>query len=329
MKGLRYVSIIAALALGLTSVDAAAQMKKVAQTGLQFLKIDISPRVAAMGGAFSMVGNDATAMMYNPAGMVNVESFDVYAARTTWIDDISYSAAGAAKNFGGAWGTFGLSVRTADYGDVIGTRVSNNQQGFEETGQLNVGALAIGASYARRLSTRFSIGGRVSYASQRLGSNMIEGGGMEDNEVGGTAYDFGTIYYPGFRSLRIGMSLRNFSQQFQYVEDTFELPLTFYIGAAMDVLDLVGSPSGNSLTLAVDAIHPRDYTERVHVGGEFVFRDVLALRAGYKFNYDIESFSLGFGVRQDFGGWGVKADYAYSDLDLFGTANRFSLGASF
>ncbi len=187
----------------------------------------------------------------------------------------------------GNWGTFGLSIISADYGESIGTRVADNPQGFIETGDLKMGAYAVGLSYSRALSTQFLIGGQAKYAHENLGENLMPGGETVTNEVGGFAFDFGTIYYPGFRSFRFGMSVRNFSPQYRYQEETFELPLTFRIGAAMDVLDLVGGIPNSSLLISVDALHPRSYTERIHVGGEYWFRDLLALRGGYKFNYDL------------------------------------------
>lgn len=328
MNRLSVIVLTLALSLGAAHGDAQAQMKKVAQTGLQFLKIDMSARAAAMGGAYSMVGDDASAMMYNPAGMTAAESFDLFVSRSTWMSDISYNAAGIIKNLGPSWGTFGVSIRAADYGEIIGTRVTGD--GYEETGQVDVGAFAVGLAYAKQLSTRFSVGGQVSYASQQLGSNVIDGAGTtEENTVNGLSYDLGTMYYPGLRSLRLGMSLRNFSQQFQYVDDTFELPLTFQIGFAADVFDFIGRVPNSTLMVALDAVHPRDYAERIHVGAEYMYGGMFAIRGGYKFNYDIESFSVGFGIRQEVGGIGLKLDYAYSDLDLFGNSNRFSLGIAF
>lgn len=149
------------------------------------------------------------------------------------------------------------------------------------------------------------------------------------NEAGGFAFDFGTIYYPGFRSFRFGMSVRNFSPQLKYQEETFELPLTFRIGAAMDVLDLVGGIPNNSLLISVDALHPRSYTERIHVGGEYWFRDLLALRGGYKFNYDEEGLSLGFGLKYPIAGINLRVDYAYTDFGVFTNVNRITIGSTF
>ena len=311
------------------AVPAHSQIKKLAQTGLQFLKVDVSARAAAMGGAFTMPGNDASAMFYNPAGMANLgHKVDVFTSRTEWIADISYNAAGVAFDLGN-WGTVGASFLFSDYGDeIVGTQVGG-AAGYTITGPLDVGAYAIGLSYARALTDKFSIGGQVKYARQHLGESVLTAGEPAvENKVSGLAFDFGTIFYPGFQSLRIGMSVNNFSGQFKYADEPFQLPLTFKIGVAMDVLDFFGE-HGNPLLIAVDAIHPRDYTERIQMGGEYWYNDLIALRAGYKFNYDEESYSLGAGLKHTVAGTTFKLDYSYSDFGRFDAVSRFSLGFAF
>ena len=124
------------------------------------------------------------------------------------------------------------------------------------------------------------------------------------------------------------MSIRNYSSQIKYYEENFQLPLTFAISFGMDVLDLISEEHQNSLILAVDAIHPRDYTERIHLGGEYWFKNMFALRAGYKFNYDEEGLTAGVGLKYTIAGTSIKLDYAYSDLGIFETVSRFSLGLS-
>lgn len=60
------------------------------------------------------------------------------------------------------------------------------------------------------------------------------------------------------------------------------MPMTFDLGIAMDVLRTTDVSSNHSLTLDVDAIHPRDYTERMHLGAEYTFLEVFSIRTGYK-----------------------------------------------
>lgn len=324
------VILLVLLSLLLMGTVHAQTIKKVGQTGLQFLTVDVSARAAAMGGAFLMAGQGAEAIAYNPAGMMELDQaqkVDLFATRVEWIADIAITSVGATVNFDN-WGTFGISAIIGDYGTSVGTRVSDNALGYDETGELDWGSYAIGLSYGRKLSDKFMIGGQAKIAHESLGSSTVDDESV-DNAVTGVAFDFGTIFYPGFRSFRFGMSARNFSPQFKYEEDSFELPLTFRIGVAMDLLDLTGGSENSSFLLAIDAIHPRDYTERLHIGGEYWYADLFALRAGYKTNYDEEGISLGAGIKYDVGGTKLKIDYSYTDLGVFSNVNRFTIGASF
>jgi len=306
-------------------------LKKLGQTGLKFLDICVGARAAAMGEAYTVISDDVNAMFHNPAGLAQMKAskFDLTVSRTEWFADISYNAVGIAIN-GGTWGNFGMSLIPApDYGDIDGTIVADNEQGFEETGPVDVSAFAMGLAYGRKFTDKFMIGAHVKYAYQHLGSNPMLDPEQDSlytqiNELSTLAYDLGTIFYPGFKSFRFGMSVRNFSGAAKYEEYGFQLPLTFKIGIGMDVLDLFGEHPGKSFVVAIDAVHPRDYTERIQIGGEFSM-GVLRLRSGYKFNYDEEGLCAGIGIYAR----GIKLDYAYNAFGAFDLVNRVTLGISF
>ncbi len=305
-----------------------AELKKVGQTGYQFLKIDANARAAAMGGAVTLAGLGAENMFYNPAGLARQNmGMDVFSNHTQWLADISYITVGVSKQFSNL-GTFGFSYQTADYGEIIGTQVAENEFGFIETGSVNVAASAIGIAYAKSLTDKFSLGGHMRYASQKLGENQVEGE-KKSNETNGFVWDFGTIFYPNESSFRFGMSIRNFSQEMIYEQYSFELPITFTIGLAADVFDVLGISKNQTLLLALDAVHPRDYTERVHLGLEYGLNDMFFLRTGYKFNYDSEGFSLGGGVNISLGNLATHISYAMSEAGDFSPVNRISISANF
>jgi len=306
-------------------------VKKLGQTGLKFLDVCVGARAAAMGEAYTVISDDANAIFHNPAGLAQMEAkkFDITVSRTQWFADISYNAVGIAIN-GGIWGNFGLSLIPApDYGDIFGTVVAENEQGYDETGLVDVSAFAVGLAYGRKFTDKFMIGGHAKYTYQHLGSNPMQDQETDSlynqvNELSAIAYDFGTIFYPGFKSFRFGMSIRNFSGAVKYEEYGFQLPLTFKIGIGMDILDLFGEHPDKSFVVAIDAVHPRDYTERIQIGGEFSM-GVLRLRSGYKFNYDEEGLCAGVGIYAR----GIKLDYAYSEFGAFDLVNRVTLGISF
>ena len=211
-KIISYVSVVM-LSLVLVTSAHAQGMKKVGQTGFQFLKADMSARSAGMGGAFVMVADDATAMFHNPAGLAYVSSgIDAFGTMTQWIADINYSAAGVAIGLGNL-GTVGLNFMTVNYGDIIGTRLAYNTEpqeiidkGFVETGLLDVGALAAGVGYARRLTDKFIVGAQIRYANQDLDKSRFPNVGVDldsltvdstftkTNDVSGISFEIGTIF---------------------------------------------------------------------------------------------------------------------------------------
>lgn len=321
----RTLTVFFIMVLGCSSV-ATAQMKKVAQTKMQFLKLGIGARAAAMGDAFTALSGDPISIFYNPAGCAAVQGFSFVVNQTNWIADIDHKAGVLSYN-AGQFGVFTASYINVDYGTMERTVVDAHAwEGYVSQGKFSVGEYAVGLGYAARISDRFFIGGQVKYAYQDLGTSHVwqylgtqfETSREMKNENEATAYDFGTFYDFGFKNIRIGMSVQNFANR--------PLPLTFKFGAAVDINELLFPDAvSHVLTLAVDGLHPKDYSERVHFGLEYVFDQTVALRGGYKLNYDEESFSAGVGLKATLVGVGLQFDYALTEFGALGVVNRFSL----
>ena len=316
--------LAAAFAFALCFPNAHAADRKLAQTGFQFLSIPTQARPAAMGEAFTTMAGQSTSIFYNPANMARVSSFlDVSLSRNQWIANIDhYAASLSVRPKDGEYGVVGFSVLSVDYGDFLGTRVDPaTDKGYEDTGTFSPTAYAMGIAYAKSLTDRFSVGAHVKYVSQTLGNSVLpvsevgEGETLTvENTVGVMAFDFGTYYNTGFKSLAFGMTVRNFSKEIQYELEGFQLPLTFYIGISMNILDLFMEESQNhSLLVSVDATHPRAFSERLNLGAEYVFMNLFSLRGGYQHNYDVQDITTGFGIHKSFGRQGsVSIDYAYT-----------------
>jgi hypothetical protein len=304
-------------------------VNKVAQTGCGFLDVGAGARACGMGEAFTVLGQDATALFYNPSGIGEIDNhFDICAGGTQWIADIQYLYAAAVYN-AEVWGNFGFSVIAPDYGEFYGTRVTEGGAGYENTGLFDVSAFCAGVAYAREFTDKFTVGIQAKYVSQFLGENekgdSAAGYYMEDNKISTMSFDFGLLFYPGFKSFAFGMSVRNFSPRVTYERVGFELPLTFAVGIGMDVLDLFGEHPDYSFNIAADMLHPRDWQEQYHLGGELGFKDMLFLRVGYKFGYSQEGLNAGVGISYG----GVRIDYSYSEFELYDMINRVSVGMAF
>ena len=331
----KFIVIISLLMFGLSFNSDAAT--KVAQTGVKMLDVGMGARACGMGEAFTVLGQDASALFYNPSGIGKIDdNFDLFVGGTQWIADINYVYVAGVYN-AGVWGNFGFSLITPDYGEFFATRVDPTaEEGFVELdGGIDVSAFCSGIAYARKFTDKFTVGGQIKYVSQHLGSttfgiyedSVLVDSTVGENEISTLSYDFGLLFYPGFKSFAFGMSVRNFSPRVTYERVGFELPLTFALGVGMDILDLFGDYPDYSVNVAADMLHPRDWKEQYHVGVELSYKNMIFLRGGYKFNYFAEGLNAGVGISVG----GVKLDYSYSEFDLPGVdmINRFSAGFAF
>ncbi len=300
---------------------------KLAQTGFQFLSVSPDGRGSALGDAMTTLEMGSSSLFFNPAGMARMNGMiDISATQNNWIADITHNAFSLAiKPAGGRYGVFGVTYRSVDYGKIQGTMVWGNEAGYIDTEIFKPTAYSAGLGYAKTLTDKFSVGGQIKYTGQQLGKSVVPVG--EDslktkrNVTQATAFDFGTIYKTGFKSLAFGMSVRNFSQEIKFEKEDFQLPLTFCIGISFDLLDLVNGFENQGLLMSVDAVHPRSHPEQLKLGFEYNLASMFFVRAGYISNSDEDNLTYGFGLRQ----FGLAVDYAYTPFGVFDNVQRFTL----
>jgi hypothetical protein len=182
----------------------------------------------------------------------------------------------------------------------------------------DAGDASFGLTYSRSLTDKFSAG---------VAGNFIHSG-LDDISDNVMAFDFGTLYDTGYRSLRIGMSIQNIGGELTYIDTkrSAKVPTVFRVGASMNLLDT----GKNSFLLAGDFSHPPDNNERLNVGGEYSFKDFFFARAGYNIGYDTEKLAAGIGVKFPSSlSTETRFDYSYVDMSLLGAVHRFSLDIAF
>lgn len=328
------------LAMSVPSVaqEAGETNTKRAQTGMKFLSASLSPRVAALGGTGTTLQLQSTAMFYNPAGMAQMENFGHAAAGTMqWIADINYNNASfSLRPAEGTYGVFGVTFMQVDYGELEGTRRADNEQGYVNTGTFSPNSWVVGLGYAYPVTDRISVGAKIKYAKQNLGTSVMSAdeGTTKSNELGTGAYDFGIQYDTDYRGIQVAMNVRNFSPEVQYEQQSFELPMELSVGVSTDILratNSIGPNSQHALTVLVKGATPRDFSERMHFGGEYTFMDLLSLRTGYTIpNTDLEEgVNLGAGLQTEVADFQIGADYSYTTYDVFDGVNRIGLNIGF
>lgn len=329
----------------------------VGTAGAQFLKIGPGARVDSLGGAFGALANDVTSIYWNPAGITQLEKTSFSDTHTVWLADIRYNYLAFAtpiKNIG----TLGASVTFLNVPDTEITTLTKP----DGTGLwYSAWDTAVSLAYARELyaedsGVKLSLGINAKYIHQQI----------HRERATGVAIDIGTLYHTGWRSLRIGMCFSNFGPEMRFsgpdltsgaevagdprtadyhpFPDTtnptrqtaletieFPLPTNFRLGLAYDVID----SGSNLLTLALDGNHPNDNSERLNIGMEYWYKEMAAVRGGYKFRIgedsgdDEEGLTLGMGVRLNLGTRVLSLDYAYADFGHLQDVHRVSLGLQF
>jgi hypothetical protein len=335
------VSLLVAVAIFTMCVSTAQAQSKVGTTAGQFLGISVGPRAIAMGGAYVASNNDVTSLYWNPGAFQQAGRTQVMFSNTDWLVGSKFRWLGFMLPIGDE-NAIGLSLTQLDYGEEEVTTVAQPTGTGERWSAQD---LAIAASYCRRLTDRFTIGGSIKYVEQRIW-----------NESATTfAFDLGLLFITGFNDMRLGVSMSNFGGEMtldgrdllQRVDidpsyagsnkalvgslktDPWAIPLLFRVGVAMDVY----KDDMFKLTLAADALRPNDNDESVNVGGEFGWNDMVFVRGGYKslFGKDTEEgASFGAGVKYAAPGIGaLELNYAFTSFGLFGNINTIALGVSF
>jgi len=254
-----------------------------------------------MRDAYSAVGNDLASIFYNPAGITQMETERaVLGGYSKWI-------------VGSNLGTFAFGVKTsvATFGvsaiyfstDQFEERTSQNPAG---TGRMvSANDIAVGFTVAKQLTDKLSFGAQVRYIKEDL--DLVDFSTVDIN--------FGTVFFTGYRSTRLAMSLRNLGSDKEVVAQIARIPTVFYISGAGEVYGNLGDPF--SLTASVEQAFFTDFAARYYLGGEAWFNNTLALRAGYKTRHDSESWSVGAGLKQSIGGQNLSVDIAFSEAKEF------------
>jgi opacity protein-like surface antigen len=325
------------LILSLANPANSGEFSRVGTVGAQFLKIGMGARYVAMGEASIACVNDAYAMYWNPAALTEIAGSNLSLTNVDWILDVQLNHATFGKSLD-PYSAFGVSITALTMGSMEITTVEE-PEGTGETFTSASYALTLG--YARKLTDRFSAGVNGKYIWESI----------SEERAAGFAFDFGTLFYTGFRSLRIAMNISNLGPelklagpeldtyhnpqpgnpnydnvQAKLAVDPYDLPLTFRFGAAYD---LVESPESR-FTVTAEAKHPNDNVQQASLGGEYQWKEMFSLRGGYKLNYEEEGLTLGGGVKVNVGkNSKMDISYAWADFSNLSSVHRFSLGFEF
>ncbi len=299
--------------------------ENVGTASAQFLRIPVGARAVAMGQAYSSLATDGSAIFWNPAGLMRTPGRrNFFAEHTAWTAgiDLDYAAYHRrGQNF-----AHGLMVGALRSGDILRT----DELHQEGTGQyFNANQFFVGASLARAMTDRFSIGCSVKYFQENLDAYQTRA----------LLADLGILYFVGLGDMRVGFTVRNFGSDVRpggqppatpdgYVPSadfqSFPAPTNGCFGTAKTW----NLSSAVNLVTAADFNHPSDYSESFRMGCELGLWKQLFLRSGFETNRPEGGLAAGVGVMLERRQMRVRVDYAYSNMGAFGVVHYFSVDVS-
>jgi hypothetical protein len=290
----------------------------------QFLKIGVGGRATALGDAFVALANDASALYWNPAGLVQFENTQVFFSHNEWIVDIDHDFLGIVYHLDKS-NALGIAVTSLSMKDMPVT----TEFALLGTGEFfGFSDIAVALSYSRRMTEQFSFGGTIRYIEETL----------DKLKMRGVMIDLGTYYWTGLGTTRFAVVVSNFGNQLAPDGEvvligkreksdwqSFSPPTTFRIGFAFEPYET----TEHKITTSIQLNHPNDNSENVSTGLEYNWRDIVYIRGGYKFNVDEQNYSVGAGFNVPITIADFTIDYAFSNFERLGSAHRFSMVLGF
>lgn len=341
MKQDKYILIVCILLVGgIAAEKTQAQLvpnlggQRAGISAFQFLKIGAGARGVAMGESFVAVANDVSSIYWNPAGLVQFPENAIIASHTEYVVDIRHAF-------------FGVVYHVTD-GDAVGVsftslymddmEITTETQPFGTGRFFTFGDVAVGMSYAKKMTEKFSFGITVRYAEETL--DMLA--------MRSVMVDLGTYYWTGLGTTRFAVVISNFGADaeptgtFTRFDGTpvsqfqkFSLPTLFRLGVAFDpIVD-----DDQQLTASIQLNHPNDNSEHFRIGFEYSWMKTFFVRGGFKrtigqpiFSSDAtseEDFALGAGVKAPLTFSEVSADYAFVNFNRLGSTHRIAIAFTF
>jgi hypothetical protein len=190
---------------------------------------------------------------------------------------------------------------------------------------------AAGLTVAQELTDLFSYGLTARFVQEQIAEISAQT----------VVFDAGVFYRVGQTGAQMAVVIKNFGfdssvsgeiervtldQLDPIIENEFESytpPTTFMLGLSYDVFR---SSAEQNLTFSAQLTNPNDNAESFNIGVEYLWQQLLALRAGYRFGVEESTIpSLGFGLVLPGTGPQARFDYGFTSLERLGVVHRLGL----
>ena len=274
---LKLVWLIVLVILLSSAAFGASIPDKAGTSGLSFLKLGIGARPTGMGEAFTAISGDIFSLYWNPAGVARHTGTEFAFMHNQWFQDVSLEY--AALCFGYKKNVFGLGLTLSQVANLERREgpTENPISYFDEHD------LSLGFSWSRKINDKLDLGISTKFLYEKI----------DFSSATGLGFDLGGIYR--LRSnIQIGGAILNLGSKMKFEQESFNLPTRYKIGAAY-----LGHEKyfNGDFILSLDLVKPNDNDLKVHLGGEYTYKEKFTLRSGYQIGYDDKNISLGLGLK--------------------------------
>jgi len=268
--------------------------------------IGTGARAMGMGSAYVGVADDATALLWNPAGLADLKNTELEWDSNLWLAGIVQETALLGLPLG-SLGGLGASINYINFGTLAGYDANGNQ-----TGNYSANEYGFDLGWGMDVLSGLSCGVTLKGNMQSIGSTNYSD----------LAVDLGALWSP-FPDLRVGLAYTNLGTTINgYAEDSGLRPgLSYCLHLSDD----------NQLLLAGSAAWEPLGVSSLQAGAEDRIYQLLSLRIGYEHDLadtqiqGVSGLTAGLGVLVA----GINLDYAYLPFGDLGAVNWITLGYKF
>ncbi len=308
----KFLFVLSVIIIGSSSLSA--------QSTYEFLRLDTSPRAAAVAGSFVAGNDDPNIIFYNPAGINLLTGTPASFSFFKHLLDINSASLAVSKEFSGL-GRFAAGIQYMNYGTFTRTDANGTK-----LGTFGAGDFALSLGYGNQLDENFYYGANLKFIYSSI----------ESYSSTGVALDLGLHYAIPESKWHFGFSILNFGTQLKsYFSTKEDLPLDIRLGFSKELerLPLKFYWSFNRLGDRFDSFFER--FKQITFGGEFRLGQSLRLRFGYDNQKRsdlklgaISSGLAGFSIGLGFVVSKYNVDYSFSSLGSVGALHRFGISTS-
>ncbi len=236
---------------------------------LAYMKLKAGARATAMGGAFTSISDNLSGVLYNPAGIINLDGFELFAE--TYIlsfgRNVNFIATGKPVSIGHNHYSLALSWFNYSAGPVE-MRLTNSPQPQKLISDISH---IFYFTIAMKLLKNLDFGGNFKFIYQAV----------EERTAKGFGFDIGFLMEP-LDNLYFGLSIMNISTYLQWERNPYTETAPVYINLGVSYgFKSIMNIKDFDILIAMDGIYNNFGYFLVKSGMEIKVNEFFYTRAGY------------------------------------------------